>query len=114
MGLQVTKNVMGREQVLYLKIDALTGNKDCTDVVANYYWDRDCSSDKTNAIASEQVTMHFDRNATGNPFAIAYSFLKEHLALHEVTFQDIDAADEEAVSNLAPDQSDEAAVNENA
>ena len=77
MGLQVTKNVAGREQDLYLKIDALLGNKNHTTVIANYYWDREVSAHQGNALSSEEFPMHFDRTSEGNPFAIAYVKLKE-------------------------------------
>jgi len=105
MGLQVTKNIAGREQDLYLKIDALLGNKNHTTVIANYYWDREVSVHQANALGSEEFPMHFDRNSEGNPFAIAYIKLKEYLDSLGMTYVDVDSADEAPLSTLANDQS---------
>ena len=105
MGLQVTKNIAGREQDLYLKIDALLGNKNHTTVIANYYWDREVSAHQENALGSEEFPMHFDRNSEGNPFAIAYTKLKEYLENLDMTYTDVDSTDEAPISTLSSDQS---------
>jgi len=101
MGLQVTKNIAGRDQDLYLKIDALVGNKNHTEVVANYYWDRELSAHMSNALETERFPMHFDRNSEGNPFAIAYFKLKEYLDSLGMTYTDVDSADETPLSTMS-------------
>ena len=104
MGLQVTKKIAGREQTLYLKIDALVGNKNHTEVIANYYWDRDVSAFMTNALSSERFPMHFERESEGNPFAIAYEKLKEYLTVMNIPYSDIDSPTEEPISTLSEEQ----------
>ncbi len=101
MGLNVTRTLMGKEQNLYLKITGIEGNKKFTTVTAEYYWDRELSAYPNNRLESESFPMHFERDETGNPFAIAYSRLKEHLTAKGYTFEDVNPSDETELSTLA-------------
>lgn len=103
MALFVTRNVMGREQRLYVKIEGLVGNKNNTSIKVAYYWDREVSLFPENAIFNENFTMHFDRNASGNPFAIAYGFVKEQFDLMGYTYENVDSPDEEPLTTKVPE-----------